>query len=203
MRWTLLCTSTFFLFACVPPAEPESPPEKAEPEPAQDGAIPWAPGEAPSDPSASAREVIELNEPQEPSDDRLEEDGIKQVGASPVCTGKAPPSLRAAVQVRSSDTRACYSSLPSEKAGAKGDLKFTLRVGPSGEVEHLELLSDTLGVSEVTKCAENSLKKSFSETPPRGGCTTFVIPIHFESQTVPAESEAPDGAPEGEASEAP
>lgn len=203
MRWTILSAAPLFLFACAPPPAPAGSQAEAKPEPVQEGAIPWAPGEAPTDPKSSAREVTPLSEPAKPTEDRLKEDGVKQTGGSPVCTGKAPPSLRAAVQVRSTDTRACHASLPADQAGTKGELKFSLRIGASGEVEHIELLSDTLGIAQVTQCAENTLKESFSETPPRGGCTTFVIPIHIDSEVVPAENVEAKDAPSDGASPAP
>lgn len=169
------------LSACVPPAL--SPAEAKEPEPVAQGAIPWAEGETPSTAQATTRDVAPEPKEEEPTPMFYEDDGVKETSAGPVCSGKAPPALRASVDVRAHDTKDCSEKIPVGKAGASGDMKVSLRVAQSGQVEVVEILTDSLGVPEVTSCVKELFQKTF-EVRPRGGCTIFLLPLHFESAAV-------------------
>jgi len=77
-------------------------------------------------------------------------------------------------------------------------MKASVRVTRTGQVASVEILSDSLGVPEVTSCVKEMLSNPFTDTPPRGGCTVFVLPLHFESAPV----EASEADVEGEATDA-
>lgn len=185
----LVLETALLVCACVPPASPKS--EVQEPAPAPEGAIPWAPGEEPSSAEATTRDVAAEPKQEAPAPVYYEEDGVQETGSGPVCSGKAPPALRALVDARAQETKDCSQKIPLHRAGAGGDMKASVRVTRAGQVESVEILSDSLGVPEVTSCVKEMLGKPFTAAPPRGGCTVFVLPLHFESAPVDA-SEAPD-----------
>jgi hypothetical protein len=185
----ILCASASLLSACVPPSEPAEPEPEVEEQP--EGVIPWAPGEAPTDASSTTREVTPLEEKQEPEIAYYESDGVQTTGGGVVaCAGKATPQLQAAVRDRSAETKSCQAEIPAGKAGAKGDLKWSVRVESNGEVRQMTLLEDNLKITEMTSCAEKIFRRGFAETPPFGGCATFVVPLHVETEAVAAKEEA-------------
>src|SRR5690606_27618469 len=191
------------LQACVPPEPaPETPP--SEPEEPHDSGIPWAPGESPSDASSTTREVTPEPQEQESKYAYYKDDGISQTGSGPACTGKAPPALRASVDARTFEVKSCGDKIPVSRGGARGDIKVNLKVGTDGGVLSVDVLSDSLSVPEVTACVAETLKKPFSDAPPRGGCAVFVIPIHFDSEKVepaPVEGDAGVAPAEGDSGE--
>lgn len=193
MATCVALTSALLVAACVPPAEPET--EVQEPEPEKEGAIPWAPGEAPGSAEATTREAPPEPKAEENAPVYYEEDGVKQASSGPSCTGKAPPALRASVDVRAGETKSCSEKIPSAQVGAQGDMKVSVRVARTGQVESVEILSDTLNISEVATCVKETLEKPFTDARPRGGCTVFLLPLHFESAEVEAVDE-PDPAGE-------
>jgi hypothetical protein len=71
-----------------------------------------------------------------------EEDGVQQATSGPVCCGKAPPALRASIDVRAQETKDCSAKIPVEKAGANGDMKVSVRIARTGQVESVEILSE-------------------------------------------------------------
>lgn len=167
---------------CVPPEPPpETPP--SEPDDPGDG-IPWAPGEAPSNASSTTREVTPEPKQEESKHAYYEDDGVSQTSGGPLCTGKATPALRAAVDARTLEVKSCGEKIPVSRGGAQGDLKVNLKVGSDGRVTSVEVLSDSLAIPEVTSCVKEMLQVPFSNAPPRGGCAVFVIPVHFESEKV-------------------
>lgn len=178
----VLLTAGFISFACAPPPQQSEIPAAQEPPP--EGGIPWAAGEAPADGEASTREVSAEPTVEERPEEFFAPDGVEQTGAAAACSGRATPALRADVDVRSKETRACYDKVPLEKAGAAGEIKVSLRVGQSGKVENLEVLSDSLEVPEVTNCVKEVLMKPFTASRPSGGCAVFLIPIHLKSEKV-------------------
>lgn len=183
----IVSVSWLAFVACVPPTESGAPIQ--EPEPVDDGGIPWAPGEAPENPDDTTREVESGPEPvKAPPPGRYEEDGVHEASAAR-CTGKATPALRSLVDVRAQETAACSAKIPQSEAGASGDMKISLKIGTTGEVKAVEVLSDTLKLPEVLACVEETLKKSFTEAKPRGGCALFVLPLHFESEKVVEETD--------------
>jgi len=166
--------------ACMPGAQPaEQPsPEVLPPEPAEDGSIPWAPGEGPG----PARDVGE----QPPSQDELAsampesqttDDGIVSAGANPGCTGRAPAALRAEVQARTSALKVCNERAPAEFRGS-GTLKYTLRVEADGGVLTIYQLENKLQLNDVIACVEAKLKEKFEERP-ISGCAQFVVPYEL------------------------
>lgn len=181
--------ATLLATGCVPLAAPKT--EEQEVTSRPEGAIPWADGEAPVSAEATTRDVAAEPEQEEPATVYYEEDGVQETGSGLVCSGKAPPALRALVDVRAQETKDCSQKIPLEKAGVGGDMKASVRVTRTGQVESVEILSDSLGVPEVASCVKEILRKPFTEAQPRGGCTVFVLPLHFESSPVEA-SEAPD-----------
>lgn len=186
---TTLCLAV----GCVPPPA-ETPKEEAE-APPEPGTIPWAEGTAPENGAASAREVGEQPRSQDHADENdfsAQDGGIVQAGDPQSCTGKVPPALRAAVQVRAADTRACYDQVPESKAGSEGDVKFNIRVSVDGSVQSASLIEDTFHVPEATACIEKILKKRF-DARPQGGCAMFVIPIHLAAEMTEVEAEAKSG----------
>jgi hypothetical protein len=142
------------------------------------------------DGAATAREVEPEPTREQPPAEYYKEDGIEQSPEGPHCTGKATPALRVEIDLREKATRACYDLVSPERAGASGDINVTVRVSKTGQVAAAEATVDTLGVPAVTNCVLETLKKPFTDTPPRGGCAVFVIPLHLVSEAPPAESEA-------------
>jgi len=173
---SIICIFGLFSLACVPAGPAEEPsPEVQSPEPVQDGAIPWAPGEGPGE----AREVGEQpRSSDEPISGAAYEgtagDGVIGGGQAGGCTGKVTLPLRAEVQARTFDLKDCNSSAPSDFRG-EGTVRYTVRVGADGQVETLYQLDDSLKLSAVTACVEAKLKERFEE-PPVGGCAQFVVP---------------------------
>jgi hypothetical protein len=176
--------------ACVPPRQTTATVNEPEPEPESEGAIPWAPGEAPKSAEETTREA-----PPEPEEEPIgpvhyEEDGIEETHAGAACTGKAPPALRALLDVRVMETKSCSAKIPAERAGANGDIKVNVRIARTGQVDSVEILSDTLNVPDVAHCVKEVLGAPFTEARPRGGCAVFVLPLHFESAKVQEAQEA-------------
>lgn len=192
--WSLL-SSLSFAVACVPPAA-ETPASEPAPEESQEGGIPWAEGERPTDAASTTREVGEQPEDHVIDPGAVQEDGIEQSDAAHACSGKVTPALRSAVNERAAQTGSCYGDLPEDKKRAEGDVKFSLRVKSDGSVASLEVLEDTFGVPDTLECLKGVLKQRFSVAP-RGGCAVFVIPIHLAAE----EDSAPEEGDEAPSSE--
>ncbi len=186
---SVLCGLLGSCVACAPQSEPAAPVQ--EPEPIDDGAIPWAPGEEPESTEETTREIEPLPEADDATPpSHYEDDGVHESGAQR-CTGKAPPALRALVNERARETGACSKEIPEQRAGAGGDMKVSLKIDTTGAVRSVEFLSDTLQIPAVSQCVDETLKKPFVEAKPRGGCALFVLPLRFESEKVeePADPE--------------
>lgn len=187
-----LLPSLALAVACVPPPAESPEPEQAAQEP-EEGGIPWAEGERPTDAAATTREVGEQPKDQVIDAGAVQEDGIQQSGGVHACTGKVTPALRSAVNERAAQTGSCYGDLPEDKTSAEGDVKFSLRVKTDGTVASLEVLEDSFGVPSTLECLKGVLSQRFSVAP-RGGCAVFVIPIHLaaeEQNEEDASEEAP------------
>lgn len=178
--------AALLLPACVPPREPTT--EVEEPEPREEGAIPWAAGEAPASAEETTREAPPEPKEEQIAPDHYEEDGVEETRAGAACTGKASPALRASLDGRVAETKSCSEKIPANKVGRAGDIKVSLRVARTGQVDSVEVLSDTLNVPEVAQCVQQTLGAPFTDAPPRGGCAVFVLPLHFESAEVVEEA---------------
>lgn len=173
--YPLILISSLLSFACVPTAPAEEPSPDVQPKPVAEGAIPWAPGEGPGEAREVGEQPRSSDEPiADEQFDRTKGDGLVGAGQMPGCTGKVTLPLRAEVQARTYDLKACNTTAPSDFRG-EGLLKYTVRVGSSGQVEKLYQLEDTLKLSSVTACIEAKLKEQFEE-PPLSGCAQFVVP---------------------------
>lgn len=181
LRWLpLACSAIAAPLACAPTVRPAT----AESEPGvQDGVgeIPWAEGERPEDAEATTRDVGEQPASQGDPLDIEHPDGGILVSDPSRCTGKAPPGLRADVQVRAKEIQSCAEQLPEGWDKMSGELKFSLRVAVSGEVADVEVLADTLNQPMVSGCARDILSKPF-EVPPIGGCSLFVVPLTLAAE---------------------
>ncbi len=164
--------------ACVPPASSESPEGSAPAPRSSEGGIPWAPGEEPGSPEQSAREIPDQEPREAEAISAGKEDGVLVEGSSGACSGKAPPALRAEVDVRATETRACYDRMPAAKQGASGEVRVNLRVKENGSAEVVKVLADSLKVPAVSSCIIERLEKPFQEAP-LGGCVGFVIPLQL------------------------
>lgn len=174
------------LAACQPAKPPETlsqPTAQASPEAVEGEAseIPWAPGESAE---TSTREVIE--QPGSMDDplavDEVDE-GVPNQGmtmpASGACSGRSPLPLRAEVQARAAEVKAC-----GEEVSVTGLLRYTLRIDDKGQVTTLLVLEDTVDDRAVRACVEATLSRAFQELP-QGGCVQFVVPVEFVSGSTP------------------
>lgn len=172
------------LGACRPGISTETAPAStvnpSQGEPSQgESAIPWAEGESSEN---SAREVAgqprSMDDPMAVDDVLSTEVVVSQPSGR--CAGKPSFPLRAEVQARASDLKAC-----GEGVSVTGILRYSLRVEPNGSVDAMTALDDTLDSDQVRRCVQRKLKEHFQERP-QGGCVQFVIPVEFErAESVP------------------
>ena len=190
---------------CVPPAPgADEPPSVESSAPVDEGGIPWAAGEAPQDASSTTRQAPDPEPEERVIVDEQGRDGLQLQGAAHACSGKAPPALRAAFQVRAGETRECKKFVSSSAESEGGSLRVSVRIETNGTVSTVKLLEDHLEIPEVTQCVRDIFQESFADKP-QGGCSVFVVPLEFTGAAVEtpsvSKSETSSAQPPAEKSE--
>jgi hypothetical protein len=99
-------------------------------------------------------------------------------GCDGKCTGRAPPELGQALQVRANQARRCYNSALSSDPTLKGHFSIAVRVGPSGNVCSAAVAGNDMSSPVVANCAANMFR-SGSYPAPAGGCVDANVPMAF------------------------
>jgi hypothetical protein len=103
-------------------------------------------------------------------------------GCETKCTGKAPPELEQALQVRGSQARRCYNTALAQDSSLKGHVTIGVKIAPNGNLCSANILSNDMGSAGVAACAANIFRANSSYPAPRGGCVEANVPLAFVPQ---------------------
>jgi hypothetical protein len=103
-------------------------------------------------------------------------------GCDAKCTGKAPPELEQALQVRGAQTRRCYNTALAQDSSLKGHVTISVRIAPNGNLCSANVLSNDMGSGSVAACAANIFRANSSYPAPHGGCVEANVPLAFVPQ---------------------
>jgi hypothetical protein len=103
-------------------------------------------------------------------------------GCEAKCTGKAPPELEQALQVRGAQARRCYNSALAQDSSLKGHVTITVKIAPNGNLCSANITSNDMGTNAVAACATNIFRANSSYPAPHGGCVEAAVPLAFVPQ---------------------